>query len=34
MDDWVPLQATTLKENVTNLLRQSIIDGTSPPARS
>ena len=30
MDDWVPLQATTLKENVTNLLRQSIIDGTIP----
>ncbi len=28
MDDWTPLQATTLKENVTNLLRQSIIDGT------
>lgn len=30
MDDWVPLHATTLKENVTNLLRQSIIDGTIP----
>ncbi len=30
MDDWVPLQATTLKENVTNLLRQAIIDGTIP----
>ena len=30
MDDWTPLQATTLKENVTNLLRQSIIDGTLP----
>jgi DNA-binding GntR family transcriptional regulator len=30
MDEWVPLQATTLKENVTNLLRQSIIDGTIP----
>lgn len=30
MDDWAPLQATTLKENVTNLLRQSIIDGTLP----
>jgi DNA-binding GntR family transcriptional regulator len=30
MDDWAPLQATTLKENVTNLLRQSIIDGTIP----
>lgn len=28
MDDWTPLHATTLKENVTNLLRQSIIDGT------
>ncbi len=28
MDDWTPLQATTLKENVTNILRQSIIDGT------
>lgn len=28
MEDWVPLQATTLKENVTNLLRQSIIDGS------
>jgi DNA-binding GntR family transcriptional regulator len=30
VDDWAPLQATTLKENVTNLLRQSIIDGTLP----
>lgn len=30
MDDWTPLHATTLKENVTNLLRQSIIDGTLP----
>ena len=30
MDEWAPLQATTLKENVTNLLRQSIIDGTIP----
>jgi DNA-binding GntR family transcriptional regulator len=30
MDDWTPLQATTLKENVTNLLRESIIDGTLP----
>ena len=30
MDDWAPLHATTLKENVTNLLRQSIIDGTIP----
>ena len=30
MDEWSPLQATTLKENVTNLLRQSIIDGTIP----
>lgn len=28
MDDWTPLHATTLKENVTNILRQSIIDGT------
>jgi DNA-binding GntR family transcriptional regulator len=28
VDDWAPLHATTLKENVTNLLRQSIIDGT------
>lgn len=30
MEDWAPLQATTLKENVTNLLRQSIIDGSLP----
>lgn len=30
MDDWAPLQATTLKENVINLLRQSIIDGSIP----
>jgi len=30
VDDWTPLHATTLKENVTNLLRQSIIDGTLP----
>lgn len=30
MDEWEPLQATTLKENVTNLLRQSIIDGSIP----
>lgn len=30
MDDWMPLHATTLKENVTNLLRESIIDGTLP----
>ena len=30
MDDWAPLHARTLKENVTNLLRQSIIDGTLP----
>ena len=30
MDEWAPLQATTLKENVTNILRQSIIDGTIP----
>jgi len=28
VEEWAPLQATTLKENVTNLLRQSIIDGT------
>jgi DNA-binding GntR family transcriptional regulator len=28
VDDWVPIQAKTLKENVTNILRQSIIDGT------
>lgn len=28
MEDWAPLQAKTLKENVTELLRQSIIDGT------
>jgi DNA-binding GntR family transcriptional regulator len=30
MEDWAPLQATTLKENVTNLLRESIIDGSIP----
>jgi DNA-binding GntR family transcriptional regulator len=30
VDEWTPLQATTLKENVTNILRQSIIDGTIP----
>jgi DNA-binding GntR family transcriptional regulator len=30
VEDWAPLQATTLKENVTNLLRQSIIDGSLP----
>ena len=30
MDTWEPLRATTLKENVTNLIRQSIIDGTIP----
>jgi DNA-binding GntR family transcriptional regulator len=30
LDEWAPLQAMTLKENVTNLLRQSIIDGTLP----
>ena len=30
MDEWMPLHATTLKENVTNLLRESIIDGTLP----
>lgn len=30
MDDLVPLQATTLKENVTNILRQGIINGTIP----
>ena len=28
MDAWVPLQAKTLKENVTIILRKSIIDGT------
>lgn len=30
MDALAPLHATTIKENVTNLLRQSIIDGTLP----
>lgn len=30
MDEWSPLNARTLKENVTNILRESIIDGTLP----
>lgn len=30
VEEWAPLHATTLKENVTNLLRQAIIDGTLP----
>ena len=30
MDEWVPLKATTLKENVTNLIRQAIIEGSIP----
>lgn len=30
MDEWSPFQPKTLKENVTNLLRQSIIDGSIP----
>lgn len=30
MDQWAPMHAMTLKENVTNLLREAIIDGTIP----
>ena len=30
MEDWEPMKATTLKENVTNLLRRAIVDGTLP----